>query len=111
MYATSNNIKMNKINPYLMNEILEASPQKLLLKVYDYAIAGVQAKNLEKTNKAISLLIEALNFEDPQAKEISITLYNLYQFCQEQMRQKNYDIVYKILSELRDTWIAIFNKK
>lgn len=99
-----------KVNPYLEKEILEASPQKLLLKVYDFAIANCQRGDIEKTNKAIQVLINALNFEDPQAREISAGLFRLYEFAQDQMRKRNSENALKILVELRDTWMTIFNK-
>ena len=100
--------KTTQLNPYLVKEILEASPQKLLLKIYDFAITNCQLHDMLKTNRALDELINALNFEDEKAREISIGLLKLYQYCQEQMRKKNYDIVYKILVDLRDAWITIF---
>jgi flagellar protein FliS len=109
MALTQTYRKASNVNPYLYNEIMEAAPQKLLIKVYDFAIANCQNHNLEKTNKAISVLISSLNFENPETKELSLNLFGLYQFCQEQMRQKNYDIVYKILTELRDTWLIVLS--
>ncbi len=98
-----------KLNPYLVKEILEATPQKLIIKLYDFAILHCQKGDMIKTNKAIGELVRGLNFEDERAKEISAGLLSLYQFAQEQMRQKNYDIVLKILTELRDTWKTVFN--
>jgi flagellar protein FliS len=111
MYQTSTYFKSsNHTNTYLAKEILEATPQKLLIKVYDFAIANCKRGNMTKTNRAISELINALNFEDKRAKEISTGLIKLYQFCQEEMRKNNTDIVYKILTDLRETWITIFNR-
>lgn len=98
-----------KLNPYLVKEILEATPQKLILKLYDFAILSCQKGDMIKTNQAISELIRGLNFDDDRVKEISTGLLSLYQFAQEQMRQKNYGVVLKILTELRDTWKTVFN--
>ncbi|MBK7104466.1 MAG: flagellar protein FliS [Ignavibacteriae bacterium] len=112
MYNYSAALKINnpnnRANAYLVNEILNASPQKLLLKVYDFAIAQCKNENLEKTNKALAELINALRFDNVEANEISMGLKRLYEFCQDQMRKKNYDIVFKILTELRETWIKAF---
>ena len=96
-------------NQYLVKEILEASPQQLLIKIYDFAIINCQRKDHVKTNNAIQELINALNFEDESAKEISVGLFRLYHFCQEEMRKKNFDTVYTILTDLRDTWKKAFN--
>ncbi len=109
MYNTAASHTQQRINQYLVKEIMDASPQQLLLKIYDFAILNCQRQDMVKTNNAIQELINSLNFEDESAREISIGLLRLYQFCQEQMRKKEYEIVYKILSELRDTWRNAFN--
>ena len=105
----NNKSSSKKLNPYLVKEILEATPEKLILKLYDFAILHCQKGDMIKTNQAISELIRGLNFDDENVKEISVGLLSLYQFAQEQMRQKNYEIVLKILTELRDSWKTIFN--
>ncbi len=99
----------NKLNPYLIKEIIEATPQQLLIKIYDFAIVNCQRQNLEKTNAALQQLINALSFETEEVKDISIGFLKLYLYCQNQMRKKNYDEVIKILTELRDEWMKAFN--
>jgi len=104
---------VNRSNPakvYLMKEILESTPQMLILKIYDFAILNCQKRDTVKTNNAIQELINALRFDDEKAKEISIGLLRLYQFCQYQMRKGNTEIVKRILTELRDTWKEAFSK-
>jgi flagellar protein FliS len=96
------------INAYLVKEIAEATPDKLVLKVYDAAIRFCGQKNLEKTNLALGVLIDGLNFQDEQAREISVGLLKLYQFAQEQMRKKNYDLTLTILKDLRSSWVDAF---
>ena len=112
MYQSSallrQNYQMGGSSAYLANEVLEATPEKLLLKVYDYAIAKSMKGDLENTNKALSLLGGALRFEEGESKEISIGLKRLYDFCQDQMRNKNYELVNNILTELRESWLKIF---
>jgi flagellar protein FliS len=105
MQTASSFTNRNKINPYLVNEITNASPAQQIMKVYDFAILKCQKQDMLKTNEALQVLINCLNFEDQAAKEISIGLLRLYQYCQEQMRKSNYMEVHKILSELRDTWL------
>lgn len=99
----------SKLNPYLVKEIMEATPQQLLIKIYDFAILNCQKRNLAKTNQALQELINSLKWEGEEVANISAGLYRLYQYCQEEMRKKNYDIVYKILTELRESWLAAFN--
>lgn len=101
--------KGNQLNSYLVKEILEATPQQLLIKIFDFAIVNCQKHNIEKTNKALQELINSLKFEgDDNVKQISLGLLKLYQFCQEEIRKQNYDIVYKILVDLRNSWLSAF---
>ncbi len=111
MYNTAfANNKHSRTNSYLVKEILEATPQQLLIKLYDFAVVNCQKHDLAKTTKAIQELINSLRFDDENARPISVGFLRLYQFCQEQMRQKNYDIVLKILIDLRETWIKAFKE-
>lgn len=102
--------KPNKLNQYLVNEITQATPKQLLIKIYDFAIINCKKQNLAKTNEALQVLISSLSFENKEVSQVSTGLLRLYQFCQEQMRKKNYSIVYEILTELKASWIAAFNK-
>lgn len=98
----------NRLNKYIEKEILEANPKQLLIKVYDFALLNCQKHDMIKTNNAIQELINGLSFETEETKNISVGLLKLYQFCQDQMRKKKYDVVYKILSELKNTWLEAF---
>lgn len=100
----------NKVNQYLVKEILEATPQQLLIKIYDFAITNCQKHDMVRTNNALQELINSLSFEGEAVRNVSTGLLRLYKFCQEQMRAQNYDIVYKILTELRETWMDAFQK-
>lgn len=108
--STFTNNKQNRLNQYLLKEIMEATPQQLLIKVLDFAIINCQKKDMGKTNNALQLLINSLRFDTDEIRNVSTGLLKLYQFCQEEMRQKNYDSVYKILTELRETWLSTFNR-
>ncbi len=111
MYSSTLTAKnRNRLNQYLVNEITQATPKQLLIKIYDFAIVNCKKQNLAKTNEALQVLISSLSFENKEVSEISTGLLRLYQYCQEEMRNKSYDIVYNILSELKESWIAAFNK-
>ena len=99
----------SRANAYLVKEVLESTPQKLLLKVFDFAIVNCKKGNVENTNKALSELIKALNFNNPEAREMSLGLLQLYQYSQEEMRKKNNEVVLQILTGLRDTWQTVFS--
>jgi flagellar secretion chaperone FliS len=106
MYSMNsyNNAPGQRINQYISNEILSATPEQLIMKIYDFAIVNCQRHNIIKTNEALQVLINALNFDDPAAKEISIGLFRLYQFGQDQMRKRKYDVTLRVLTELKEAW-------
>jgi flagellar secretion chaperone FliS len=104
-------LNRSKINPYLANQVLQSSPEQLLIKVYDYAIINSEKKDMVKTNTALSELIGFLRFDDETYKDLSISLLRLYQFCQDQARKSNFGVVSKILTELRESWLKAINNK
>ncbi len=93
-----------RVNQYIANDILNATPEQVIMKIFDFAILNCQKQNMIKTNEALQVLINALNFDHPEAKEISIGFFRIYRYLQDQMRNKNYDLVYKTLTELKETW-------
>ncbi len=105
--ATAN----RRLNQYLANDIRGASPEQLIMKVYDFAILNCKRQEMLKTNEALQVLITSLNFENEAAREISVGLFRLYQYCQDQMRKKNYKEVEKILTELKSTWTAALQNR
>lgn len=104
-------LNRSKINPYLANQVLQSSPEQLLIKVYDYAIINSEKKDMIKTNTALSELIGFLRFDNETYKDLSISLLRLYQFCQDQARKSNFGVVSKILTELRESWLKAINNK
>ena len=108
MYATK---KSNKVNPYLVKEIMEANPKQLLFKVYDFAIINCQKRNMVKANEAVQILISALRFDGEKDKEIALGLFRLYQYCQEEMRKGNFEIASRFLTELREQWQKALNEQ
>ncbi|MCX6150713.1 MAG: flagellar protein FliS [Ignavibacteriales bacterium] len=111
-YSYYPNTQNNRLNQYLVKEILEASPQQIIIKIYDFAIASCSRHDLIKTNNAIQELINALRFDDQNSREIAVGLFRLYYYCQEEMRNGNHDSVKQVLTDLRDAWVnAIKNYK
>jgi flagellar protein FliS len=109
MYTNTNTGKAaSAMNPYLLNNIMDATPAQLLLKVYDFAVVHCKKQDLSKTNAAIQTLIDALRFDGgEEVKEVSIGLLRLYQYCQEQTRRGNFESVQMVLTELRESWSVI----
>jgi len=109
--ATANRSRVNRANSYVVNSVLETTPEKLIMKVYDFAIAKCKSRDLEKTNSALNELIFALNYDTDEVREISLGLLKLYKFCQDQMRKRNYGVVEKILSDLREAWLDVLKQQ
>jgi flagellin-specific chaperone FliS len=105
-YGAKAKTQGRKLNPYLAKEIMEAPQEKLLLKTYDFALVHCKKGDVNKTVQAIDILIESLDLNYEIAKE----LYSLYLFCKEQMMEGNGEIVYEILTSLKEAWITAFNK-
>lgn len=99
------------VNPYLADQIMNATPEQLFIKAYDFAVVSAKKKDMIKTNRAIQVLIGFLQFDDERFKELSLSLLRLYQFCEEQSRKNNFEIVEKILSELRESWVQAIKYK
>ena len=101
----------SKLNPYLANQILNSSPEQLLIKIFDFAVVQSEKKDMIKTNSDIQELIGMLRFDDDSYKDLAINLIGLYQYCQDQARKQKFEIVTKILTELRESWLqAIQNR-
>ncbi len=89
------------VHSYKENSVKTADPLKLILMVYDRAIAGCRRRDLEMAGLAISELINGLNMD---AGTISWSLLAIYQYCSDLARKGGYDEAADILNELRDTW-------
>jgi len=111
MYAMNSFVKNQRVNQYIMNDVLGASPEKLIMKVFDFAILNCQKQNIIKTNEALQVLINALSFETPEVKEISVGFLKIYLYCQDQMRKRNFDVVLKALTGLKNSWETALNNR
>ncbi len=92
---------------YRQQEVMGASPVHLVVMAYDLAIKACEQKDFERTVKVISALRDALDFDYP---EVSVGLFQLYQFCLDSLRQGDYTGAANILKELREAW-AIVEKR
>ena len=88
-------------NPYLGEKILKASPEQLVIYVYDEAIVACKKKDTTKAGQAIRELINALNFD---YKEMAVPLFNLYKHCLKNVNSENFDEAEEVLQGLRDAW-------
>lgn len=90
-----------RLNPYLVQKILSASPEQLILYIYEAAITACARKNQPKAAEAIQQLINALNFKE---RTVANTFYQMYQNILELIHNKKFDAAKRLLTEIRNTW-------
>lgn len=86
---------------YRQQDVLGASPMRLVVMAYDLAIRACEQKDFEKAVKTITVLRDALNFD---YAEVSVGLFRLYQWCLDSIRTGDYDSASTTLRELREAW-------
>lgn len=86
---------------YREQDVMGASPMRLIIMAYDLGIRACEQKDFEKAVKTISVLRDALNFDYP---EVSVGLLRLYQWCLDCIRKGDYASAASILRELRSAW-------
>ena len=87
---------------YKTQEIQGASPEKCVLFLYDAAIQGCARNQQEKTRRALTTLMDALDFET--GGELAVGLFRLYEYCLKMVHRSQYDSPMQILKGLRETW-------
>ena len=85
---------------YQRQSILNSSPTELIMKLYDFAIQACYKKDEEKVVEVLATLKKSLNFE----YEISSNLYELYDYCQRQAKQQEFEEVIELIEPIRSAW-------
>jgi len=88
---------------YRQQDVMGASPLRLVIMAYDLAIRACEQKDFEKAVKTVSVLRDALDFE---YAEVSVGLFRLYQWCLDNIRNGDYATAISALCELREAWKA-----
>ncbi len=92
---------------YQRQAIMNASPLKLVVKMYDLLIQASYREDDKKVREILSGLIQGLNFDYEPAGQ----LFELYRYCQELSRKHRFDEVREILEPLRNTWEEVANNQ
>lgn len=85
---------------------MNASPLKLVVKMYDLAIQASYREDERKLREILSALTESLNFDYEPAGQ----LFELYRYCQDLARKQKFGEIREILEPLRDTWEEAANQ-
>ena len=90
-------------NQYRQQDVMNASPLRLVIMTYDLAIRSCEQEDFAKAVKTISALRDALDLDYP---EVSTGLFRLYQWCLDCIRKGDYASAINTLSDLRSAWVA-----
>ncbi|MBN2279924.1 MAG: flagellar protein FliS [Candidatus Marinimicrobia bacterium] len=90
-----------KVNPYLAQKIMTASPEQLILYIYDASISACGRKDRRKAAEAIQELVNSLNFKE---KKVATTFYNMYQYILNLIHNQKFEEAQTLLRDIRNTW-------
>lgn len=96
---------MSTVHPmrkYQEQAVLSASPEQLILKLYDLGISACKRSDRPKVRAVLVELMSALNFE--AGGELAERLYALYEFCLRESAIGDMGVVQRILEGLREAW-------
>lgn len=88
---------------YRQQDIMNASPLRLVIMTYDLAIRACEQQDFPKAVKTISALRDALDLDYP---DVAAGLFRLYQWCLDCIRKGDYASAITTLTELRGAWVA-----
>lgn len=87
---------------YQQQSIATASPERLVLKLYDLGIASCRRDDRAKVRSVLVELMSSLNHE--RGGDIAARLQALYEFCLNESAMGELDTVQDILEGLREAW-------
>lgn len=88
-------------NPYLLQQVKSAGPEKLISLLYDIGSKSCRAKDRQKAAKVLVELIASLNFE---YKEIAIGFFDLYRYAMDEVNKGGFENALNVFEELNDVW-------
>ncbi len=88
-------------NPYLLQQVNSAGPEKLISLLYDIGSKSCRAKDRQKAAKVLVELIASLNFE---YKEIAIGFFDLYRYAMDEVNKGAFENALNVFEELNDVW-------
>jgi flagellin-specific chaperone FliS len=95
---------INYQKAYRSQDVMSASPLRLVIMAYDLAIQSCEKKDFARATQAVSALRDALDFD---YAENALGLFRLYQWILECLRKENFEEALVPLRELRDAWATV----
>ena len=108
MQMNGNQMARADKDPYLKQKIMSASPVQLVAYMYDAILAACKSSNFDRAERGLLGLIEALNFRH---EEISLPMFQVYQYCLDQVRKENYAEVESLIGGFKAAWSEAMNLK
>ena len=92
---------------FRQHEIMSASPVRLVVLTYDFAIRACEQKDFNRASKAVSVLRDALDYD---YGEVAVGLFGIFQWCLDCIRKEDYQSAVVTLRELREAWLSVEKK-
>ena len=87
---------------YQHQDVTSASPERLIVKLYDLGIAACYRGDQEQTRAVIIELMSSLNHE--QGGDLAARLYALYVYCLDECTRGDLHTVADLFGGLREAW-------
>jgi flagellar protein FliS len=95
------------LDAYRKNQVMGASPGKLVLLLYDHVIKCLNDKNMQGASKGIVELMSSLDLD---YQEISGRLFSLYEYCLDLVKKGDYEHACKVVTEMRTMWATALER-
>ena len=92
-----------KIDPYLQQKVMSASPAQLVSYIYDIGISACINNDKIKLNKVLSHLKETLDYS-PNTREVSNTFLSVYEHISFLVRNNRFDEAKNNFLQIKTVW-------
>ena len=93
-------------DPYLKQKIMSAKPEQLISYMYDAILAACRNEDSERAERGLAGLIDSLVFDQ---EEVSLPMFQVYQYCLDQIRKGNFTEVAKLIGGMKSAWSEAMN--
>lgn len=94
---------------YQQQAVATASPEQLIVKLYDIAIAACLQDDRSKLRRVLVELTAGLDME--RGEDIAGRLYEIYDYCLRESINGDINVVRELLDGLREAWRHVANQR